>query len=168
MLIARADIKKLGIKVPRNVMSMSRTKNVETLHVHALYGADTWIGCLHCWPHTDSPGFSNEYFLTLSVHGEEHHMVGDDQMPPEEEGVLTPGDIFIVDPCRKHWLAPVRCDAPNRPWVGLQWDIPRDEAPARVREILKRLDAHWLTDADPRYASWKGVEGTGSDDAQVR
>ena len=155
MLIARADIAKLGIKVPRDVMAKSRSRNVETFHQDTVYEADCWIGCVSCWPHTDSPGFEGEYFLTMFVHGEEQHMVGDDQMLPEVECVLTPGDIFIVDPRRRHWLAPVRWHRPYRPWVGLQWELPRDEAPRMTREILKRLDAHWLTDADPRYTDWR-------------
>ncbi len=155
MLIARADIKALGIKVPREVMDKCRSRNVEIHSWGAPYGADCWIGCLHCWPHIDSPGFNDEYFLTMSVHGDEQHMVGDDQMPPEDESFLTPGDIFIVDPRRKHWLAPAHWHKPSRPWVGLQWGIPRDKAPQCTREILKLLKAHWLTDADPRYAPWK-------------
>lgn len=158
MLIARVDIERLGIKVPRDVMKMSRYQNPESSLrdiPSVAYDADCWIGCVSCWPHNDAKGdFDDMYFLTLSVHGDRRHLVADDQMDPDKEILLSPGEIFVVDPRRRHWLAPLHWESPRFPWVGLQWELPRDEAPQRTREILKRLGAWWLKDADPRYAPW--------------
>ena len=156
MLIARADLSKLSIKIPREVLRQCRSRNVHTSSDPAPpYDADCWIGCASCWPHTDD-GFRDEVFVTLSLHGEETHQVCDDLVPTVDEFTLVPGDIFVVDPLRRHWLAPKHWHRPSRPWVGLQWEFRRNDAINDTRKLIEELGAIWLNDiTDERYKYWR-------------
>jgi hypothetical protein len=148
LIIARSE-NLPPIKIPPDVEKASRHTEVFS-RTGGPYGAD-WIACAEVWPHIDE-SFSLSYFINLSL--KNNHEIGDDN---HEDQVLSIGDLFVVDPRVRHWLAPhflhVGSSGRRVPWCGLQWVVPRHRAKVEAQRIVSLINAEWVTGS--KYASWK-------------
>ena len=150
MILARCKLPK--VKIPKSVRFDSRQRDIETRSDLVPFGADIWIACRFAWPHVDHDYTDALLFLTLSV--ESDHVAGDAQLDGVNAAVPA-GTLFVIDPTVAHWLAPqeawCRRDSPG--WIGVQWEVPRLDAPATAREIVDAMAGVWDI-RDDRYRGW--------------
>ena len=147
-----------NLKIPEPVLRRPATSAVETLRVASPLGATVWLWCGTATPHRDDH-LAGSWLVTLSVRSA--HGIGD-ALTDEPETPFPPGTLAMIDPSTVHWLVPSctemaddagRIELPL--WVGLRWEIGKDEhAPARVRQLLDGLGGVWTRELDPRYVGW--------------
>lgn len=163
MIIATIpDITMRGIRIPEYAhrCALNNDGNIGTTSTGVLHGADEWAACLDVWPHID-PSWRGQLFLTLSV--QSNHYFGDTRMRIDrgEACMHVPcGTLFVVDPMTPHWLTHAsgvltdEHDTERTLWIGLQWIVSRQNACAKARAIVDRLDGRWAAQIDARYRRW--------------
>lgn len=99
-----------------------------------LLSPDEWVFCKSALPHTD-PSFHESVFASFVLCGD--HSFGDLENP--EEGIVTPGMLFMIEPTVKHWLSPM---TPNEPatFVALQWFLPKENFDNELVKLIEKLD----------------------------
>lgn len=151
MLLAELKLPKLA--VPDQVLKAARTPRIETSSAGAPDGA-TWISCCYATPHVDKgKGWDHMVFLTVSVLS--RHMAGD-ALSEHPLAHVPPGTLFVVDPLTAHWLFDEDSweRKAARSWVGLQWEVPREEAAEKARGLVVQFAGRWLPITDSRYRDW--------------
>ncbi len=134
------------------------TSAVETLRLSPPLGATLWLWCGTATPHRDDH-LADRWLVTLSVRSA--HGIGD-ALTDEPETPFPRGTLAVIDPSTVHWLVPSCTEMADDAgritlplWVGLQWEIDKNEhAPARVHELLDGLGGAWTRKLDPRYVGW--------------
>ena len=152
MILAELELPKLVI--PEGVRRNARTPNIDTSRASAPDGA-IWISCCYANPHVDKgKGWDHQVFLTVSVLS--NHMAGD-ALSEHPQSPVPPGLLFVVDPLITHWL--VDKDSwerkAARSWVGLQWEVERDQAASKARDLVRQFNGRWLPLNDTRYKGWR-------------
>jgi len=153
-------LKKLRPQAPRRVsnteVSPIRSQSefaIDQPNVHI----PEWLTCGMAAPHTDW----GSYFLTVSVLGRrEFGEYNGDGMEQTMYLTIDPGDVFVVDGSKLHWLYGADYCIPRGWWMGLQWELDPDrvDCPQAVDKILNLLEvdrtrAH-KGSLDERYRSW--------------
>lgn len=150
MIIAHGNLPR--IKIPPVVRRLSRQPCIDTSTDAVPMGADIWIACTKAWPHIDESYDVDMVFLTMSIVSD--HIAGDAEFS-EVNAPVPAGTLFVIDPHVPHWLGAQ--DAwmthKNYPWIGLQWELARDRAPAKAREIVEAISGVWDI-RDDRYRGW--------------
>jgi hypothetical protein len=151
MILAHGKLPRM--KIPAWVKATAKGVSIETTGIEVPMGADCWIGCRHAWPHLDSGYDIDEVFLTLSVVS--RHVVGDAECAKPQADAFA-GTLFVVDPHTAHWLMPSDywvAGERAKPWIGLQWEVKRKNAPAVARDIVETIYGRWCIE-DDRYRGW--------------
>lgn len=174
MILATVPLPR-DLEIPAGILERPATTDVQTLRRSRLHGvpgrgapplgADLWLWCGLATPHHDRH-LGPILLVTLAVQSE--HGIGD-ALAREPEAPYARGTLAVFDPATVHWLVPSQTELADDAgrirlplWVGLQWEMPRDEAPARVRTLVERLGGTWASTMDRRYAHWR-PDGRGLD-----
>ena len=157
MIIATVPLPET-LEVPDAILRRPGTSAVETLRLAPPLGATVWLWCGTATPHRDD-NLADRWLVTLSV--QSSHGIGD-ALTAEPETPFPPGALALIDPSTAHWLVPSCTEMADDAgritlplWVGLQWEIDKDEhAPVRVRELVTRLGGTSSMSIDRRYGDW--------------
>lgn len=107
-----------------------------------------WVSCFWVRPHTDK-AWAGDLFLSLVLKSTRHKY--GDAFGPENDIRTKRGALLVTDPLVKHWLYQERSNLDavvgfdTNLWVALQWVVPRDEAPAAARKIVKAFGGRFLS-----------------------
>jgi hypothetical protein len=144
---------RLPFKPSKTTLELAQGYDIATSDSGLPFG-QVWLGCRKANPHKDDGmGWDGMYFLCLSYMGD--HEVGDAKSE-DPRMTVQPGDLFAVDPKVTHWLVdPGEWDGKEpRPWLSLQWEVPRERAGAKARQLVAELGGTWKRKIDKRYAHW--------------
>jgi len=150
MIVGRLpDAVMAGIDVPDEVMENAFTPIIQSHKTEVPFG-DLWLSCCQAAPHVDTL-FRHLMFLNLAVVST--HEYGQIDMPKDRWGQIRcdnvpPGSLFLTDPRKLHWLSCLSfqeqlgeyLEHPG-PYVGIQWEIPRQGWKTRVTKILQEIGA---------------------------
>ncbi|WP_320426963.1 hypothetical protein [Roseateles agri] len=151
-MLAELELPKTAI--PESVRLNARSPHIYTSRTQAPHGA-IWISCCYATPHVDkSTLWNHKLFLTVSVVSK--HMAGDALAPHPQEAVPV-GRLFVVDPLVAHWLFDESAweRKATRSWIGLQWEVDRDQAAQKANELVSQFNGRWLQLDDERYKNWR-------------
>lgn len=150
MMLADLQLPKLAI--PRHVKENARKPVIEVSASSAPAGS-VWISCCYATPHVDK-GWPTKLFLTLSVLS--RHVAGDALTEHPQQPVPV-GRLFVIDPLVTHWLVDEAAweRKAARSWVGLQWEVEREDAAQKARELVAQFGGVWVPSNDDRYKRWR-------------
>ncbi|MHD0644828.1 hypothetical protein ACYPKM_04325 [Pseudomonas aeruginosa] len=98
--------------------------------------ANAWVACSYAEPHVDQ-SWEGQRFVTLGLTGKSLVRVlqGADSVLEYPAGI---GYLFTFNPAKLHWMTHTR-NSMYPGFVGLQWEVPAENADAFVEDLVARI-----------------------------
>jgi hypothetical protein len=141
MVVCDFNLDSMLFDIPAEVILNSSRPEISLSEFNTVFGADCWISCFGALPHLDREE-EQKGLMIVNMAVVSAHDVADMKCPYGMP--VMRGSLFIIDPGIGHSLIDKESffnRDKSRGFIGLQWEVKRDELAAEVKSIIENIES---------------------------